>query len=64
MILCLRLILSFLKFRIVEENKYLKIDQKVDKIINLVSKYMTNLNIEYIRSEILKAYEYTKEAHE
>jgi hypothetical protein len=64
MILCLRLILSFLKFRIVEENKYLKIDQKVDKIINLVSKYMTNLNIEYIRIEILKAYEYTKEAHE
>lgn len=45
-------------------NKYLKIDNKVDKIIDNVSNYMINLNIEYIRSEILKAYEYTKKAHE
>jgi hypothetical protein len=45
-------------------NKYLKIDNKIDKIIDNVSNYMINLNIEYIRSEILKAYEYTKKAHE
>ncbi|MFK7780231.1 MAG: RelA/SpoT family protein, partial [Candidatus Gracilibacteria bacterium] len=47
-----------------DPDKYLKIDQKVDKIVKKVSKYMVNLNIEYIRKEIFKAYEYTKEAHE
>lgn len=46
------------------ENKYLKIDQKVLKIANWVSKYMPNLNEEYIKNEILKAYEYAKEWHE
>jgi hypothetical protein len=45
-------------------NKYLKIDKKIDKIVGIVSNYMTNLNSEYIRSEIIKAYEYAKEAHE
>ena len=46
------------------ENKYIKIDKKVDKIVNTVSKYLINLNIEYIRTEIYNAYEYTKESHE
>ena len=45
-------------------NEYLKIDRKIDKIISIVSNYMSNLNTEYIRSEILKAYEYAKVAHE
>ena len=46
------------------ENKYINIDNKVLKIIDIVSEYMTNLNSEYIKSEILKAYEYAKEWHE
>lgn len=45
-------------------DKYLKIDKKVDRIILRVTKYMSNLNPEYIKSEILKAYEYAKQAHE
>jgi len=43
---------------------YKEIDKKVEKIVKDVFKYMSNLNIEYIRSEIFKAYEYTKIAHE
>ncbi len=46
------------------ENKYEKIDRKVLKIIETVSEYMGNLNPEYIKVEILKAYEYAKEWHE
>jgi hypothetical protein len=43
------------------DNKYEKIDKKVLKIVDAVSEYMTNLNSEYIKNEILKAYEYAKE---
>ncbi len=46
------------------ENKYLKTDEKIAEIVNLVSVYMSNLNKTYIETEILKAYEYAKEAHE
>ncbi len=46
------------------ENEYSKIDKRVDRIIDNVSKYMVNLNHEYIRWQILKAYEYTKLAHD
>ncbi len=46
------------------ENKYKEIDNKVLKIIDLVEEYMTNLNSEYIKNEIIKAYEYAKEWHE
>lgn len=45
-------------------DKYLNIDKKVEKIVIHVSKYMSNLNVEYIRKEIFRAYEYTKDAHE
>ena len=47
-----------------EKDKYIKIDRKVEKIVEKVSKYLPNLNFEYISSEIFKAYEYTKIAHE
>jgi len=43
------------------ENKYIQIDQKVLKITKLVLKYMPNLNEEYIKTEIFKAYEYAKQ---
>jgi len=46
------------------ENKYIQIDQKVLKITKLVLKYMPNLNEEYIKTEIFKAYEYAKQWHE
>ncbi len=46
------------------ENIYKKADKKVEKIIKLVSGYMKNLNVEYIRSEINKAYIYARDAHE
>ncbi len=46
------------------DNKYNKTDKKILKIVDIVSEYMTNLNSEYIKSEILKAYEYAKEWHE
>ncbi len=45
-------------------DKYWNIDKKVEKIVIKVFKYMSNLNIEYIREEIFRAYEYTKIAHE
>ncbi|MDP2396205.1 MAG: hypothetical protein Q8S84_07350 [bacterium] len=45
-------------------DKYLNIDLKVEKIVSNVAKYMNNLNIEYIRKEIFKAYIYAREAHE
>ena len=45
-------------------SEYSKIDKKVKVIIKRVSLYMRNLNFQYIESEILKAYEYTKESHE
>lgn len=46
------------------ENKYQKIDKKVEGIIKKVSLYMRNLNFEYIKVEITKAYLYSREAHE
>jgi GTP diphosphokinase / guanosine-3',5'-bis(diphosphate) 3'-diphosphatase len=46
------------------EYKYKKIDKKIDKIIKKVLTYMNNLNVEYIETEIKKAYEYSKKAHE
>lgn len=46
------------------ENKYQKIDKKVEGITKKVSLYMRNLNFEYIKTEITKAYIYSREAHE
>ena len=43
---------------------YTKIDKKVDNIIEKVSLYMNNLNKDYIKNEIYKAYLYAREAHE
>lgn len=47
-----------------EKNNYEKIDKKVEQIVKKVSFYMKNLNIEYIREEIFKAYFYARDAHE
>ena len=46
------------------EDKYSKIDKRVEVIVKKVSLYMPNLNIKYIREEIFKAYEYARDAHE
>ena len=46
------------------EDKYSKIDKRVEVIVKKVSIYMPNLNIKYIREEIFKAYEYARDAHE
>ena len=43
---------------------YTKVDKKVDWIVKDVLVYMRNLSPEYIRSEIFKAYFYSREAHE
>lgn len=48
----------------INNERYLKIDKKVEKIVDKVSKYMVNLNEEYIRTEIFKAYELAKISHE
>jgi len=45
-------------------DKQLSIEQKVEQIVQKVSHYMSNLNVEYIRAEIFKAFDYAKEAHE
>jgi hypothetical protein len=45
------------------DNKYLKIDRKINKVISRVCEYMNNLNPEYVKIEILKAYEYAKNSH-
>ena len=47
-----------------EENKYVKIDKKVEQIVKKVAEYMTSLDISNIREEIFKAYIYAREAHE
>lgn len=47
-----------------EENKYAKIDKKVEQIVKKVAEYMTSLDISNIREEIFKAYIYAREAHE
>jgi hypothetical protein len=41
-----------------------KIDKKIDKIVERASHYMKDLNFEYIKNEIFKAYNYSYEAHE
>ncbi|MDD2907484.1 MAG: RelA/SpoT family protein [Candidatus Gracilibacteria bacterium] len=46
------------------DERYIKIDAKVDAIVKKVSLYMRNLNFEYIKSEIFKAYLYSRDAHE
>ena len=46
------------------EDKYSKIDKRVEAIVKKVSVYMPNLNIKYIREEIFKAYKYARDAHE
>jgi hypothetical protein len=46
------------------EEKYLKIDKKVDKIVRGASKYMVNLEKFEIKNEIFKAYFYARQAHE
>ena len=43
---------------------YLNIDKKIEKICIDISLYMTNISLESIKVEILKAYEYTKISHE
>ncbi|PZM81979.1 (p)ppGpp synthetase [Candidatus Gracilibacteria bacterium] len=43
---------------------YSKLEAKVESIVEKVSSYMTNLNSQYIREEIFKAYNYAKQAHE
>ena len=43
---------------------YSKIDKKVDEIIDIVALYMKNLNKDYVRDEIYKAYLYARDAHE
>lgn len=47
-----------------EKTDYSKIDKRVEKIVKKVSSYMTDLNEEYIREEIFKAYIYARDAHE
>ena len=46
------------------EDKYKYTDIKILKIVDKISKYMTNLNYSYIKDEVFKAYQYAKEAHE
>ena len=41
-----------------------KLEKKVDWIVKRVALYMPNLNIEYIKEEVFKAYNYAKEAHQ
>lgn len=41
-----------------------KLDAKVENIVKKVSLYMRDLNIEYIKNEIFKAYNYAYEAHQ
>ncbi|MDR2411208.1 MAG: hypothetical protein LBD88_00980 [Candidatus Peribacteria bacterium] len=41
----------------------IKIDNKVNGIVKKVSLYMRNLNFEYIKNEIYKAYIFAYEAH-
>ena len=43
---------------------YSSVDKKVEKIINIVIWYITNLDKNFIREEILKAYLYSRDAHE
>jgi len=45
-------------------DKYTKIDEKVELIVKRVSSYMRNLNYDYIKNEIFKAYLYSRDAHE
>ncbi|MDR1987420.1 MAG: hypothetical protein LBQ24_01270 [Candidatus Peribacteria bacterium] len=41
-----------------------KTDKKIEKIIEKASHYMKDLNFEYIKSEIFKAYSYSYDAHD
>jgi hypothetical protein len=45
-------------------DRYIKIDDNVELIVKRVSMYMRNLNYDYIRNEIFKAYIYSREAHD
>ena len=47
----------------ISKETYDKIDIQVEGIVSKVLKYMNNLNADFIRSEIFKAYEYAKDAH-
>ena len=49
---------------IIMEDFYQKLEKKVDWIVKRVALYMPNLNIEYIKEEVFKAYNYAKEAHQ
>jgi succinate dehydrogenase/fumarate reductase-like Fe-S protein len=42
---------------------YSKIDEKVERIIKLATSYMGDLDENYIRKHILRAYELAKKAH-
>ena len=45
-------------------DRYIKIDEKVEGIVKKVSLYMRNLNYDYIKNEIFRAYLYARDAHE
>ena len=49
---------------IIMEDFNQKLEKKVDWIVKRVASYMPNLNIEYIKEEVFKAYNYAKEAHQ
>jgi len=43
---------------------YSKVDRKVKQIIQNTSKYLTIFDKKFIKAEILKAYDYARDAHE
>lgn len=43
--------------------KEINLEEKIEKIVKKVSLYMVDLNYEYIKTEIFKAYNYANEAH-
>jgi hypothetical protein len=45
-------------------DRYTKIDENVELIVKRVSIYMRNLNYDYIKNEIFRAYEYARDSHE
>jgi GTP diphosphokinase / guanosine-3',5'-bis(diphosphate) 3'-diphosphatase len=48
---------------VISKHEYEAIDKKVEEIIIIVSDYMKFLDYDFVRFEILKAYDYAKNAH-
>jgi len=46
-----------------DDYDYSKLEKKICKIVDWVSKYMDYYDKDYIKKEVFKAYEYAKEAH-